>query len=252
MGRVSGLLELIQVRDCGMTKVRIGNQCDGGYIAYKELCDMSPAVYSVGVGTDVGFELDWASRYPACQFELYDPTIDRLPQDHERFTFHRHGIGKYETLYNVKQDSTLKVDIEWNEWDAFENFRAAELQKFSQVLVEFHILHMTARNGLSPYFTRLYADVVDRINGDLFTWYKTVMQRLLCDFMIFHIHANNSLPLMFVDGSTFPPLLEVSLVRRDLVKYHTPTKAKFPVEGLDFPNKTDRPDVLYYYPFTGS
>src|SRR5512135_288181 len=90
---VGKFLESIQVYDCGMTKVRIGNRNDGGYVAYRELCERSRTVYSVGIGTDVGFELDWAERFLDCHFELFDPTIERLPQEHERFTFHRRGLG---------------------------------------------------------------------------------------------------------------------------------------------------------------
>jgi hypothetical protein len=36
----------------------------------------------------------------------------------------------------------------------------------------------------------------------------------------------------------------VSFVRKDLVENIQETTASFPVEGLDFPNKTDRADIF--------
>jgi len=252
MDNVGKFLESIVVRDCGLTKIRVGNDGDGGYVVYKELCEQSKVVYSVGVGDDIGFELDWVKKFPNTKFELYDPIIDRLPQEHKRFSFHRFGLGlKYKPLKNIVKDSTLKMDIEWDEWGAFQVFDVNELKKFSQMLVEFHLVHVETPMGLSPYFTKFYGNVLTQVNEDLFASYYDVMKFLANWFYIYHIHANNSLPAIKVGEYMFPPLIELSFIRRDLVRKAIPSNEDFPIVGLDFPNKSNRPDILDYYPMTG-
>ena len=129
-------------------------------------------------------------------------------------------------------------------------FEDEELLKFGQMLIEFHLVHVQTPDNLSPYFSNFYDNVYERVNQDLFGMYLGVMQRLNNWFYVFHIHANNSLPLANADGYYFPPLLELSFVRKDLVKTHKPTKDNFPIQGLDQPNKTNRPDILDYYPLS--
>jgi hypothetical protein len=72
-------------------------------------------------------------------------------------------------------------------------------------------------------------------------------------FVLFHIHANNSLAVVNVGGHWFPPLLEASYVRRNLLPdvFLTKHKGQFPIEGLDYQNKSDRPDIINYYPLGG-
>lgn len=253
MDNIKAFLASIKVRDVGLTKIRVGNTNDGGYVCLQELCEQSKVVYSAGVGNDVGFEEDWVQRWPKTRFLLFDPNISELPgkkQSHYGFTLHKLGLGlKWKPLRNVAPNSTLKMDIEWDEWGAFQVFEDEALLNFSQMLVEFHLVHAEPRENLSPYFYGFYTEAMDKINQDLFGMYLGVMQRLNNHFHIFHIHANNSLPVINVEGYVMPPLLEISFVRKDLVKKHSPSKENFPIAGLDQPNKTNRPDILDYYPF---
>lgn len=243
-------LSSIRVYDCGLNKIRIGNAGDGGYVCYEELCKKSKALYTFGVGRDVGFEDDWAQRYKKCKFKLYDPTIVDLPSHNPRFSFQRYGVGlKYRPIANVIRDATLKMDVEWDEWGAFQIIEDEELVKFSQIIVEFHIVHAEPKKGLSPYFQWFYLDVLSRINQDLFSMYHSVIKHLSNFFYIFHIHANNSLSMVTVGGYTFPPLLEVSFVRKDFAVKPKLSKESFPIAGLDYQNKSDRPDIVDYYPF---
>jgi hypothetical protein len=251
MDNIGAFLKLIKVYDCaGHTKIRVGNQHDGGYIAYEELCANSKFVYSAGVGNDIGFEKDWVKRWPKANIELFDPYIDSLPMTHRKFTFHGRGLGlRYKPLTHVPRGTTLKMDIEWDEWGSFQKFKECHLRSFNQLLVEFHLVHTEVNEEkYSPYFSAFYEQVYLRINEDLFKMYHEVMKRLLKWFVIFHAHANNSLPLVNLEGYYFPPLLELSLVRRDLVKRCIKSKASFPVAGLDSPNKVDRSDIMDWYP----
>lgn len=251
MSNTEKFFNLIKIKDCGLTKIRVGNEGDGGYVAYKELCEQSKVVYSFGVGNDVGFELAWVQMFPNSEIKLFDPIITALPKEHQRFTFQRYGIGlQFQPLDLVENNSTLKMDVEYDEWGALQIFKKDVLNSFSQILVEFHIIHVAPQGDLSPYFSQLYRKVTKGINQDLFAYYYDALMFLTNNFHIFHIHANNSLPVVHCDGFTFPPLLEMSLVRKDLVRGQvTDGRVGFPVTGLDVANKADRPDIVGYYPF---
>lgn len=258
MGNVEKFLQEIKVYDCDLTKVRIGNKHDGSYIALEELCEKTSMVYSFGIGDDVGFEVDFARRFPRSKFKLFDPTIDRLPLEHPKFEFLKQDIGqgKGEPFKSVAENSLLKMDVEHNEWEPLLAMNNEQFNKFNQIIIEFHVVSV-ATNGcypetkkrtfLSPYFKTFYRSIANNINEDLFGAYYEVMRKLNEQFYAFHVHANNSLPKINTGGYTFPPLLEISFVRKDLVRVHK-TATNFPTEGLDFPNKTDRPDIVDWYP----
>ena len=140
------------------------------------------------------------------------------------------------------------MDIEWNEWKTFLNLEP-DLIGFDQILVEFHLIHAESKEDLSPYFQNLYRSAFKVINNNLFDMYCEVLEILNLNFYIFHIHANNSLPMIIVQGHTFPPLIELSFVRKDFVTKAILSMENFPVKGLDFPNKKDRPDIVNFYPW---
>jgi hypothetical protein len=80
--------------------------------------------------------------------------------------------------------------------------------------------------------------------------YSRALSRLLHNYVIFHVHGNNSLPKTTLYGYSWPQLIELSLVRKDLVRDKTkPTEQTFPIPGLDFLNKTNRPDFTSILPF---
>jgi hypothetical protein len=233
-----------------MTPMRLGPAHDGGYILLAEPCSMATEFYSFGVGNDVGFELDYVSRFPLNTVHLFDPTIDHLPQEHRNFRFQKRGIGMgNDPLTAVVPDAILKMDVEGHEWQAFATMPRSTLKTFSQMVIEFHILHVEPRAGLTPYFHGLYASFTDTVNVGVFEAYRDVMRKISEFFYCYHLHANNSLPLVTVDGVRFPPLLEMSFIRHDLASQMQPTTKTFPVPGLDAPNKTDRSDPDAYYPF---
>ncbi len=243
MNNIEKFFNQIQVYDCDLTKVRIGNKADGGYIALEELCACSTELYSFGIGDDVGFELDWAERFPMAAIHLFDPTIDQLPEEHTNFTFFKKSIHcAHNALSRASGSSTLKLDVECNEWEALARIPIQILCKFDQILVEFHIVHAEPREDLSPYFNSFYRSVFDSWNDRAFSQYSAVLEKLSKAFYIFHIHSNNSLPVTAIGDRIFPPLLEVSFVRKDLVDAKK-SNASFPIYGLDYPNKPDRPDV---------
>lgn len=245
----------IDVVDChGLTKTRVGGPNDGGYILLDEIYENTDRVLTLGVGDDVSFELDSTNRFPGIErYTLCDPTIFKLPVAHEKFTHLRkyaHQIYP-EIFLDHNGHSLLKCDIECWEWEFLSKINEKDLDRFSQILIELHIFHVEYNgNGKSPYFHMIYEEYIENLNVDIFKKYNKVLDKLLSNFYIFHIHANNSLPLTTFDAWTFPPLLELSLVRKDLVNDTSQTKTTFPSQ-IDRPNKTDRPDIEDYYPIVG-
>ena len=247
---VKQVLEAFRVYDCPeFTKVRVGNANDGGYVVLRELCEKTPNVYTFGVGDDMGFELDFIKRFPRATVLLHDPTIERLPQEHSKFMFVKEGVSDNLDA-SIPKNSLLKMDVEWAEWDALLSLDGAVLERFSQIVVEFHMVQAEPQDHLSPYFKSLYRNVFKQINENLFGLYCGVLKKLNLGFFLFHLHANNSLPRIAAGGFLFPPLLEASFVRRNLVRTAVRTESKFPVPGLDSPNKTDRRDAIDFYPLT--
>lgn len=239
---IGSFLGQIQVYDVGLDKARFGRGQDGGYVLLPSLCPLAGTIYSFGVGDDVSFELDLMGRFPSMVARLYDSAIDEPPQAHERFIFHRRAAIPG-SLPQFARDSILKMDIEWDEWDIFLGLPQKALVGFSQMAVEFHAFHVGQVEARTPYFRGLYGVVADKLNHHLFGIYDEVLDSINREFWCFHVHANNSLPLVGLGGFRFPPLLEMSFVRKDLVGAVRPYFGPAPVRGLDFPNKLDRSDI---------
>lgn len=249
MCNIEKFLNEIKVYDVGMTKIRIGNESDGGYIALKELCENTNKVYTLGVGDDVSFEVDFLERFNPEEIVLFDPTIDFLPENRSRFTFYKNDWLDMIPL-DIPNNSILKIDIEGAEWEDLELSEYHFTTKmFNQLIIEFHLFHACISNDLSPYFTKIYQIAINEINQYLFGKYRKCLNFLNRYFYIFHIHANNSLPVITINQHSFPPLMEMSFVRKDLVdrdiKDVHEIKPDYPINDLDFPNKTDRPDIYW-------
>lgn len=254
MNNIKKFLSELRVYDCGMTKTRLGNVGDGGYVVLQELCQKTTNLITVGVGDDIGFELDFMDKFNPEKILLFDPTIYEIKEDHPKIIFHKKEFS--ENIVKIPLRSILKIDIEYDEWELLQNLSRATLEMFDQLLVEFHIIHAEPKKGLSPYFSGVYQHACDKINQDLFLKYFSVVEKLNETFYIYHIHANNSLSNITLLGNigdipsvySIPPLLEVSFVHKSLVKDIKPFTGNLPVTGLDFPNKSDRPDIIDWYP----
>lgn len=247
-------LNTIKIYDTEFSKVRIGDKHDGGYVVLDEVSQMCNKLYSYGVETNSSFENEFVEKYD-CQAHLFDHTVNQAAEINSRFTFDKEGLSYEKTedcdtlenhlgKYGDVPHKILKMDIEWCEWDIFEKMSDNVLKGFDQILCEFHVIPVKYLDRHSPYFTQFHQAFYNNVNQILFERYKRVLNKLQEHYYVFHVHINNSIPCNFVDGETIPPLLELSLVNKSFVKNPSLTNTKFPVDGLDYPNKTDRPDIL--------
>lgn len=237
-----------------ISKCRIGNQGDGGYVVAWELCEKTDVLYSFGIGDDISFESEFAERFQCDEINLIDGTIRNLPRVHRKFKWKQENVHRNldQIISYNGNNALLKMDIEWGEWTALYSANRDTFQKFNQLIIEFHIVHIpdVPKEQYSHYFNEFYQSIYNKINRNIFRQYFLVMCKLLDLFYIFHIHANNSLPKISISGHSFPPLLEISFIRKDLISSIPKlSQEKYPINGIDYPNKNDRPDIEKVYPF---
>ena len=213
-------------------KVRIGNDCDGGYVlpASALNCD---AVVSIGVGPDVSFDLVLAER--GAKVLQYDHTVEDVPQPHSNFIFHKQGWGvrtegdfvSFDDIFLHLQAlkpkrAILKFDIEGGEYDVLEAIKPEHLAFFEIVACEFHSFDKLAERSF-------------------FEGVKLAFEKLNVSHVPVHLHANNAMGLVLVQGIVTPILLEVSYLRRDLDQFSG--LSNDPIPGpLDRPNIQARHD----------
>ncbi len=268
MTAVEELLKSICVYDClGTEKVRIGNNADGGYIALDEICRNTKTLLSFGVEDNVTFEANFVENYPKSAVVLYDHTVNGLPQQNDNFCFVKKGVSSTTTgdfvaiseiINRSSENITMKMDVEWDEWEILKSMSPSDFDNVDQILIEFHfalidtdekfVPNQNPDYKLTPYFCNFYKTIYNKINDDLLLKYKEVIDMLNDRYYAFHIHPNNSLKKINYGKHSFPPLLEMSFVRKDLISNALKTKQSFPVEGLDFPNKPYKPELENYYP----
>ncbi len=226
-------------------KIRIGGDADGGYVMLNDF-EQLDGVLSYGVGTVevagkdcISFDYDLALR--GLPVVLLDHTVDTLPQWHPNFVFVKEGVGskdkrKTKTIKTHLKQLTkggdrliLKMDVEGAEYDAINATSPATLRKFRQIIIELHDL------------TRL--DDPRRRSQILET-----LERLDRDFILHHVHGNNTAKVATIDGLKVIDVLELSYARKDTVD-PAPALESFPT-AFDRPCWPAFPDVkLDFYPF---
>jgi hypothetical protein len=216
----------------GHKKVRVGGVGDGGYVMVDQLGNV-PVCYSIGVGSDVSWDLDMASR--GCQVYQYDHTVDRTTSEHPNCHFQKVGLAGYDNVYDMKrldtlvaqnghadrQDMILKVDIEGQEWASFDALPVSWFGRFSQIVVELHWLDHLHDNQFRRLFTRVL--------GNMCRTHQCV-----------HIHANNYAGYVIVHGLPIPQVAEVTFLRR--AEHQFIDNDELLPSNLDLPNNNNVPD----------
>jgi len=216
-------------------RVRLGREGDGGYVLLSEGLQKIEAFYSYGINRDYSFDLDLHRRTGA-EGRLFDPTVDYPAAIGRGLSFRKIGLATGEGTISSHvvafgdsgKRMVLKVDVEGAEWRWLSGADRGELVMFDQILVELHDLGDVARH----------------------TEYAQHLQHINRDFFLFHVHANNFVPLLDLPEGPLPPLLECSFIRKDLCPCHLNETEAFPLAGIDQPNFPDRADPdLDFWPF---
>jgi hypothetical protein len=212
--------------------IRIGHMADGGYVM-ADCFTGTRAAFSFGISTEISWDRDIAQR--DITVYQYDHSVEAPPLADPHFVFHKKMIGSEqnatcESIASVLQThgaprdaNILKMDIEGSEWDALDAASSDDLNRFSQIVCEFH--------GF------------EKIDDD--AWYQRAMRcmtKLRSLFEVVHVHGNNYGHLAMFSNVPFPIVLEVTFITKS---GHTfaPNNKTFPTP-LDAPNQPGFADIF--------
>ena len=205
--------------------VRIGGDGDGGYLVPNDFEGID-ACFSPGVADSADFEEQLTRKNIKCF--LADFSVDAPPIDNELFDFEKKYLGvadedHFITLsswvhdkYKGNNDLIFQMDIEGAEYDVISSTPSAEFKRFRIIVAEFHSLDRLKETKF-----------LSKVNG--------VFDKLLENFEIVHIHPNNCLDPVNVQGFSIPPVVEMTFLRKDRITQKTVTEL--------FPHILDRTNV---------
>ena len=231
---VFGLLTPMDVS--GKTKIRLGDNGDGGYVTIEpEFKNNNDGIaYSFGISTSDPWSMEMVKKgYEVFQ---YDGTIESSPDNHPMIHFFKFMItGSLDTNPNEKniqqilkdhahygKNIMLNIDIEGAEWDFFDSITKEEILQFEQIIVEFHSFSLNDN------------ELQKKVN---------ILKKINETHQCIHLHANNCGPVIVLRAlHLLPTVMEASYIRKDpnyeFIKCHD----EFP-GNLDCPNAPFLPDI---------
>lgn len=208
--------------------VRIGEADDGGYLVPDDL-DGIEACFSPGVGPVSCFEQGMLDR-GIRTFQI-DASVDRSHLTDPRNVFERKFLGietegDHITLDDWvdekmpgSADLLLQMDIEGHEWLTLAQVSSRTLLRFRVIALEVHFL-----DRLFDQFGPLVIE--------------PVLTRLRRHFDVVHLHANNYAAPIRSREMTVPPVVEITLLRKDR------SRVRRPVNVLPHPHDRDNNPFL--------
>ncbi len=203
---------------------RIGNTADGGYVVFSRI-EKKTKLISLGVGQDISFEKELENRVSETLF--FDHSVLGLPVDVRNSKFNKLMISETQELNSVSLNDVLlqsksdflllKIDIEGQEWDSFNNVSESQLLKCSQVVGEFHNLH----------------DISEK---DFYKKVKLCLEKILNTHVLINVHANNWGSYIIVHGTPLPDVLELTFLRKDLFEKIDFKSVNFEINSLSNSN----------------
>ena len=227
----SSIYQLLKPKSIlGKNKVRIGDNKDGGYILLNDFNNIKIA-YSFGISNEISFDKYLADKN--IDIFMYDHTIERLPFQNKKFHWKKIGItGKIGKENNKKtlnelikenghtneKNMILKMDIEGEEWDVFNNISTDTLTQFKYIIIEFHFS--------------------DKIGGNYFKVFKKINM----SHQIFHLHCNNAGSLIYFKDNIICSLFEISFIIKEDNNFIN-NNDFFPIKNIDYKNNYKKIDI---------
>jgi len=186
---------VLTVYQCPYPKIRLGKDYDGGYI----IADVPGIKYNLllagGIKDDISFEEDFVKKYGVTCF-AFDGTIDKLPNENNRIKFMKKNIGfsnneiltNLHGIINKRVNIFVKMDIEGHEIPWIESLRLGQLNKFNQIVIEFH---------------RPFTD--KEIN---------IFNKLNINHNLIHFHGNNCCGTRIHNNVVIPNIFECTYVHK--------------------------------------
>jgi hypothetical protein len=219
-------------------KIRLGINSDGGYVI-GETDGIYDCYISAGVSNEESFSRDFINKYNMNEMNsfAFDGTINKYPYEYtNKITFYKRNISPYKDSKNATleyfmgkyHDIFLKMDIEGAEYPWLNILTLDQLNKFKQIVIEFH--------GIND----------DSLNTTLNNKIEC-FEKLSKTHYPIHVHGNNA---GFTINNT-PNIVEITYLRKNLFQtIPSLNTTSFPIKNLDYPNIMNREDlIINYYPF---
>ena len=210
--------------------IRVGSGHAGGYLVPDDLEGIKYC-YSPGVSNNSDFEDQLATYGIECF--LADYSVDGPAKENPLFQFTKKFLGNKNDSKIIRLETWIKenksddemllqMDIEGAEYQVILDTPSETLRKFRILVIEFH-----GFNNLAHTHS--------------FDLISTTFYKLLKDFKVVHVHANNSCKSVKIGGFDVPPVMEFTFMRNDsFIK--SEKKIKLP-HRLDQKNIPARKDV---------
>jgi hypothetical protein len=230
---IEKLINTLKVHDLGYQLIRIGSDNDGGYLV-PNILNQIRYCFSPGVGGSSSFERDLQNRNIKCF--LADNSVDLKSDIVKSFDFEKKNISSLnskntitlEDWVNLKIDKSsndllLQMDIEGDEYEVILSANEDFIKRFKVMIIEFHYLdHIANKLG--------------------YKYIGAVFKKLLNYFDICHIHPNNADEINIICGFNIPSVLEITLLRKDLILKKE--KLNYILHPLDQDNKLNNKKII--------
>jgi hypothetical protein len=226
----SNLISLLTPYDVFSPKIRLGPNCDGGYVISEVALEECDFLFTYGVADDIRFEEAFSTTYNKPSY-LFDHTINKSPWEKGLLKYIPEGLGfeysckdflEHYDEFQLKGNALLKIDIEGNEYSYFENTNLSQISKITTgLLLEIHWIDNY--NTLSRFI-----NLINNLNEY---------------FILNHIHGNNYGSVWNYESYTLPNVLELSFVNRRYISKFEKSKDSYPTPELDYPNDVSRSDI---------
>ena len=230
-------LDLLQVYKFDK-KIRCGSNRDGGYV-FADLDGEYDCYISAGISDEESFSRDFINKYNMNEYNSFgfDGTINNYPYNYtNKISFIKKNINSFNDdkntnlsfLINKYNNIFLKIDIEGGEYPWLLEIDENQLNKFKQIVIEFH--------GITN-------------DGWNYNYNNKVkcLEKLSKTHYIVHAHGNNHGPVV----NNIPDVIELTYVNKNYFNSVPELNTQhLPISNLDFSNTGSSVDInLNFYPF---
>ncbi len=206
--------------------IRKGDNKDGGYVTVNDL-DKRDTLFSIGVGDNISFDLDCENQVSKIVF--VDDSVPDFRPPNDNYSLHRKKLGIIDDNLSITLDKLLntypsadyilKIDIEGDEWKILSSLPTKTLNKFRQIIIEFHSIFD---------FTELGSKQI-------------TFSQLLATHLPVVAHPNNIGGYQVIGNQLFPNVLETTWLRRNSYEFVKGTNSR--VLDLQKPNDPEKSDI---------
>ncbi len=246
--------------------IRFGRKFDGGYLVCSDAIKQIDNLITLGVGDDVSFERDLEKKLSLKKVHMYDYTVNHFLFLKIIFKYLRRLITfrakKEDFIYSIKNYLNF---IKFNNKKNVSLFKKKVVKKINEnidiSLDDILDKVKSNRNLLKLDIEGGEYSIIDKINQNslkikiliiefhLIRRKKNIfihsVKKLLNNFDIIHIHANNYFNLTNKDN--FFEVLEISFVNKKINKYKKNLRYNFPLKDLDFECFPDRKKIKFSF-----